>query len=200
VLCSKLVEKLESLKETTVLYFFCTASQPESLHCHSLLHALASQLVQRRTDLAAVVHTEFIKKGHFSTARKVKELLLLILSAFPSVRIVLDGLDECEKKQQEDILKVMFDLAGHNIQSTTCKVLVSSQDIMTISNKLRMKTYIDLSQEHAAVESAIKSFVRAQVAQSRLFTDAEGLHMVDMTTVEQTLVSKAGGTYCSLTP
>ena len=176
-----------------MLYFLCTATQPESLHCHSLLHALAAQLLQRQTDLAAVVQTKFFNKGHMSTARNVKELLLLILSAFPSVRIVLDGLDECEKKQQEDILKVMFDLVGHKNPSTTCKVLVSSQDIMTISNKLRMKTHIDLSQEHAAVESAIKSFVRAQVAQSRLFADAESLHMVDMTTIEQTLVSKAGG-------
>jgi NACHT domain len=104
VLCSKLIEKIQSSEETTVLYFLCIDTRPESLHCQSLLHALAWQLIQKQRDLSAVVQHEFISQGHLATTRSVKRLLGMLLSAFPSVRIVVDGLDECDKKHQEDIL------------------------------------------------------------------------------------------------
>lgn len=142
-----------------------------------------------------MVQDEFISQGHLSTTRNLRRFLHLIIPTFHSVRIIIDGVDECDASEQDAILDESLKLASLGKESTSCKVLISSQDITTIFRKLRARSSIDLSMERGAVHNAIKSFVRGRVARSRLFADAENFNTVDKAMVEQILVDKAGGEY-----
>jgi hypothetical protein len=194
VLCSKLIESIQSSSSTKILYLLCTDSLPESRECRSLLQALTWQLVREQPHLCAAVQVDFINQAlQRSSKPQIRKVLHLAIAAYPSIRIILDGLDECDHIQQGEILEEMIGLTKTVSGSSVCKVLISSQDVLTISRKLRTRTSINLSQERTAIHSAISSFVRTQVAQSPLFQDIEGLGKVEIERVEQTLVNKADG-------
>nr|KAK5436980.1 hypothetical protein LTR18_009345 [Exophiala xenobiotica] len=196
VLCSKLIEKIQSSQTTKVLYVLCSDLLPESKQSRSALQALTWQLIQGQPHLCAAVQVDFINQGHQKSSKpKIRELLYLAISAYPSVRIIIDGLDECDLKQQEEILDEMIAVTKVDTGSSVCKVLISSQDVLKISRKLRNRTSIDLSRQQTAVRRAISSFVDAQVAQSPLFKDAGGLDASELERVRQTLVTKAGGMF-----
>ena len=173
----------------------CSERRLESLQLQGMLYALTWQLIQAKPWLAAVVQTDYIFPCKSANIRTLKQLFTQVLSAFPSVRVVLDGLDECEKKQQEDMLSCLTMMTGGDKSSSICKVLVSSQDVLATPRQLKTKACLNLSDERLAVEEAIRSYVHAQVKQSPLFAEAEAEHMVDMAYVEQTLVGKAGGLF-----
>lgn len=175
----------------------CTDSQSESRQCRTLLQALAWQLVRDHQHLCAAVNIEFINQGSQRSSKpQIRRLLEVALSSYPSVRIIIDGLDECDDKQQEEILEEMIGLARPSNSSSICKILISSQDIRTIFRKLQNRTNIDLSREHVAIQTAISSFVRAQVEHSPLFRATDGLDKEELQNVEQTLINKADGS-CS---
>jgi hypothetical protein len=193
VLCSKIIERFQISRDTTILYFLCAETQPESKHCRSLLRALVRQLIQKQPELCAMIQSSYVNNGLQPSVPQLKQLLPRLLSTFTSVRIIVDGLDECDEKEQNLILMEMLALAGFKSFSTSCKVLISSQDLLTISRRLRTRSSIDLSQERVAIESAISSFVHATIAQSPLLCDTESIDKKVIDSIEQTLLSKADG-------
>lgn len=140
-----------------------------------------------------MIQSRYVNNGLQPSLPQLKQLLPDLLSTFTSVRIIVDGLDECDEKEQNLILVEMLALAGFKSSSTSCKVLISSQDLLTISRRLRTRSSIDLSQERVAIESAISSFVHATIAQSPLLCDPDSIDKNVIDRIEQTLLSKADG-------
>lgn len=140
-----------------------------------------------------MIQSSYVNNGLQPSVPQLKQLLPNLLSTFPSVRIIVDGLDECDDKEQNLILIELLALAGLKSLSTSCKVLISSQDLLTISRRLRTRSSIDLSQERVAIESAISSFVHDTISQSPFLGDTEIIDKKIIDRIEQTLLTKADG-------
>jgi hypothetical protein len=196
VLCSMIIKKLQSLPDTTTVYALCTDAQTRSKSCLFLLRTLTRQLVLGKPELAAVIEAEYINLGLGVPVVQMRQLLGLLISTFPAVRIVVDGLDECKKLEQERILDVLSNLAGNIGSLSSCKVLISSQDSVTIPRKLRSRTTIDLSREKsacAAVDAAIATFVRSEISQNPLLCNSDDIGEGAISEIEQGLLTKANG-------
>jgi NACHT domain len=193
VLCSKLIQKFQNSPETTMLYFLCTEAMPGSKQCKTLFRAIVTQLVQKQPDLCAFIQNEFVNNGHQASVAQLRQLLPVLLSAFSSIRIIVDGLDECDEKEQNSFLTELTKLAGCNNSSSSCKILISSQDFITISRSLRKRSSINLSQERAPIQTAISRFVRSRITRNHLLYDPENSNKTLAAQVEQTLVNKADG-------
>lgn len=193
VLCSKLIQKFQNSMETTMLYFLCTEAMPESKQCKTLFRAIVTQLVQKQPDLCAFIQHEFVNNGHQASVAQLRRLLSVLLSAFSSIRIIVDGLDECDEKEQNSFLTELTKLTGCNNSLSSCKILISSRDFITISRSLRNRSSINLSQESAPIQMAISRFVRSRITQNHLLYDTEKTNKMLAAQVEQTLVNKADG-------
>lgn len=166
---------------------------PESKQCGSFLRGLVRQIIQKEPGLCAYIHENFILQGHQSSVLQMRRMLPTLLSAFSSIRIVVDGVDECDEKQQKAILDEAMALARCENSMNSCKVLISSQDVITISRKLYMRSCINLSHEHTVIQAAITSFVHSKIRQNPLFQDTESKIGNQAAEIEQKLVNKADG-------
>ncbi len=81
-----------------------------------------------------------------------------ILSVVDSVRVVLDGLDECEDVVRKDILATMIEI--QKTKGHTCKILISSRPDSSLDRDVRNKTTIDLRGE---TDQGIRAYVKYEV-------------------------------------
>jgi hypothetical protein len=139
------------------------------------------------------VYDEYICQGLASSAQQLKKLIRTLLLGIPSVRIVIDGLDEFEPKDQSQILNDILPLASTNDGGAVCKVLISSRDINPITKHLSRKSTISLSKERAVVNSAIQSFVQHCLLDIHRNLDDMNIDISILAEVEHDLIEKADG-------
>ena len=78
------------------------------------------QLAQEQPDLCAFIQNCFVNNGHPASVAQLRRLLPVLLSAFSSIRIVVDGLDECDEEEQNSLLTELTKLAGCDNSSSSC--------------------------------------------------------------------------------
>jgi hypothetical protein len=123
----------------------------------------------------------------------MRQLLPILISTFQSVRIIADGLDECNDKDQTSILKEVVALADCRSSTRTCKVMISSRDVDQISRFLSRRVIVSLGKETSALTGAIRGFVRSRVSVLVNNLD-ESLSQDDASAeLEKALLGKADG-------
>jgi hypothetical protein len=186
----------------TVLYHFFdfdSSNNKDVNNCSILLQSLTAQAIRSNHDLAALVYDDVLSHGSPSIAQ-MRRIVPTLLATFHSVRIVVDGLDECNDKDQGSILKELIAL-GKNIRdlpggtSANCKILVSSRDVDQISRHLSRRATIALGTESTALSSAIQGYVSSRV--TVLVSNLDGVSSpADVSFgLEEALVGKADGKY-----
>lgn len=187
ILCANIIQDNRSSAEVVMLYFLFTENTKTIRDSKSLLQALVNQLVLRNAELCAIIHHDFISGP--SSVSQLRKLLPRLLATFACVRIIVDGIDDCDQKLQESILKELVSLSKCN----GTKVLVSSQDIGAISKVLAARSSLDLSNEHIPTQQAISSIVRARIIDGQEIPAMKDSSEADQTMIENTLVNKADG-------
>lgn len=111
-----------------------------------------------------------------------------LLSAVPSTRIIIDGLDECQERDQKSILTEL--LSAVKSSAAPCKLFVSSRTETYISKVLRKSPTICLTEkkEKQNVEKDIQEYVKYSVMGLR-----DTFPSILMDEVERTVVEKANG-------
>lgn len=182
------------------MYLICTETQPREKYCHFVLRTLVWQLIRSKPDLAAVIEARYINAGVNPPLSELRELLALMISTFPAVRLVVDGFDQCEKADQEKIWNMLSPLAKSSNSGSSCKILISSQDSAAIPRNLRYRASVDLSNEDSAriaVEAAITSYVRCEIRKINISShdsDSHGnLDEEAVLEIENMLLNKADG-------
>jgi hypothetical protein len=195
-----IIRFLQQDKHSVVLYFFCNYYSSSLNRSSHILRSLADQLLRSNRDLSSYVYDEYICQGLASSVQQLKRLIRTLLLGIPSVRIVIDGLDEFESKDQSQILNDIIPFAsasdmGASVgdKGAVCKVLISSRDVNPIAKHLSKRSIISLSKERAAIGSAIRSFV-----QHNLIDIHQNLNDMDIDKnvagkVEHELIEKADG-------
>ena len=118
--------------------------------------------------------------------QQLRKLLPELLDTISAIRIIIDGLDECQEKMQKPIMQELLTLCkssdGH------CKVLFSSREGVAISKILRRKPYISLKDEKKDVDTDIQLFTNRSLEELR--------HRFDSKCgddIEKPVVKKANG-------
>jgi hypothetical protein len=150
-----IIRFLQQDKHLVVLYYYCNYYSSSFNKNSHILRSLAAQLLRYNRDLSAYVYNKYICQGLTLSVPQLKKLIPKLLLSISSVRIVIDGLDEFEQKDQSQILNNVIPFASTNDIRAVCKILISSQDINSISKRLSKRSTISLSKERVAVNTAI---------------------------------------------
>lgn len=185
-----------------VIHHFCTYLYTSSTTYEQILRSLLMQLLRKDGDLVAHVYEEFVLGKKSPTVPALERLLQLLFKSIsnePSkaeyVWIILDGLDECELEKQARVVSLMNQVASDRSSpgNTTCKVLISSRTSSILSNSLRKKQTISLSDEKVCLEEAIR-----QYASQRLQSLEQKFHQLhispgEVDNIERGIAKKADG-------
>ena len=182
-----------------MFYYYCSYLTNTADSCTTLLRSLASQLIQKHQDLAIFVYNDFFGVHPKSTQKALLELLPKLLQALGSARLVIDGLDEWDARQQRELLGCLPGILSNDRTSYICKVLISSRDTLEISRNLVKKfktspvTSLSNADERTAVNTSIACFVDAKLAEVPSHfddLDPQGTILVD---IKQKLLRKSNG-------
>ncbi|KAK0763604.1 hypothetical protein N5P37_002982 [Trichoderma harzianum] len=187
-----------------VIHHFCTYLYTSSTTYEQILKSLLMQLLRQDGDLVAHVYEEFVLGKKSPTVPALERLLQLLFKSIsnePSkaeyVWIILDGLDECELEKQARVVSLMNQVASDRSSpgNTTCKVLISSRTSSILSNCLRKKQTISLSDEKDCLEEAIR-----QYASQRLQSLEQKFHQLhispgEVDSIERGIAKKADGMF-----
>ncbi|KAK1750445.1 hypothetical protein QBC47DRAFT_394073 [Echria macrotheca] len=140
-----------------VVRHFCSYTHESSTQYDQIVKSLLLQCVQSDGDLVAHIYEEYIgsKQATLPVLEKLLELSVGFIQTQRSLHILLDGLDECSPDKQQRLVRLMDRLVS---SSTTCKVLVSSQDSAAIQSRLKRKSLLALSEEKECLKTAISNY------------------------------------------
>jgi hypothetical protein len=193
VLSSTIIRFLQQDKRSIVLYYFCNYYSSSSSKSSHILRSLAAQILRCSKDLSGYVYDEHICQGLTSSIPQLKKLIPTLLSSIPSVRIIVDGLDEFEQKDQNQVLNDVIPFASTSDTGAVCKVLIASRDINPISRHLSKRSTVSLTRERAVIDAAIQSFVEHSLIDIRQNLSDTNIDDSIMVEVEQGLIKKADG-------
>lgn len=162
VICSSLVQFMQS-KRLSVFYYFCSFRDNAVDNCTRLHLSLVAQIIQKNLDLVPYIYNEYVLSHPKASQKALKGLLPNLLASVGSSRLVIDGMDEWDPKEQELIIEAILPLISADV-SHICKILISSRDVPAISRSLQKKTKsaitISLADEHRAIDHAIECFIQ----------------------------------------
>lgn len=164
-------------------------SNPSSLTLRSLL----AQIIRKKSDLLPHVYESYVKIGGVPSASHVSNILKDLFRTLDTTYLVLDGLDECDGRQQKQILKelssIMDSVSVGSSSRNALRIFISSRETREILSKLRSAPQISLTDEHALVSGDIAIFAKHRLTELReTFNDNS---LIDK--IEETLVQKADG-------
>ncbi|OAL43118.1 hypothetical protein IQ07DRAFT_650395 [Pyrenochaeta sp. DS3sAY3a] len=164
IICASLVQHVEATN-VDVFYYFCTFTAHSSGQTSRLLQSLVSQITQKHHHFAAYIHDVYLKAHPLPTKVALLKLLSELIQGLDSVRLIVDGIDEWDARDQKDLLKDLSQMVSTDRSSHICKILIASRDTLDISRILRKKdraaAIIALgdSTESLAISDSITRFV-----------------------------------------
>jgi hypothetical protein len=180
MICSSLVQHIDP-KASLVLYYFCSFVGHTSDGHSRLLRSLVSQIIQEHQDLAVYVHDVYFRSYPVPTKKALLSLLVNLLRGLGSVRIVIDGIDEWDTRDQNDLLRDLAQMLSTSKSSQICKILIASRDTLDVARILRKKgnaaVTVSLSNddEEIALSRSIGLYVDSKLSDlPESFTDLVG--------------------------
>ena len=161
VICSKLVENLLDDKDITVIYYFFPHHQASHAQASGVLRSFATQLLGGNASLAPYILETFANNGQKPTKKNLGTILEKMIALLPSLRIVVDGLDECLQDDQDEIIQDLLRIKGPT--PGACKLLLSSRNHRSIFRWLHSKPTIRLDDNIENVNLTISSFIHPRL-------------------------------------
>ena len=169
VVCSKIIKHLQSNDNTKIIYYFCRHDQATRYPATDVLKEFATQLLAANRELAPYILDTFANNGLKPAKKYLTIIVDTLIAALPSVRIIVDGLDELPQNAQEEVIKDLLTLTGPS--AGVCKLLISSQCISTITKALGNKPQFRLEDCSGSVDAAIATFIKPRMDELRQIFD-----------------------------
>lgn len=163
-LCSLIIENLKTRQNLASLYFFCAQPLSDQSRCASLLRTLTFQILQPDPDVALLVHQAYLQKGLSCSYPTIKRILKEVLPLAKNTRIVVDGIDEYDGSDQQEILKCLLDL--QKSMGGSCKLLISSREEPSIGILMPRKIHFKLDGKTA---EGLNLYIRDKVEELKNF-------------------------------
>jgi Cdc6-like AAA superfamily ATPase len=166
VISTQLVSFMKAAKNF-VIHHFCTYSYASSTMYDQILRSLLLQLLRKDGELVTHVYEECVLGKKSPTVSALEQLLQTLFTSMSNepcqteyIWVILDGLDECEADKQARVVSLMNQITSKPSLSggTICKVLISSRASPVLSNRLRKRQAISLTDEKDCLERAIRQY------------------------------------------
>ncbi|KAF2732444.1 hypothetical protein EJ04DRAFT_496968 [Polyplosphaeria fusca] len=196
VLSSAIANFVRLDRHSTVLYYFCNIQHSQNTKPAYALSTLTAELIRDNTDLASYVYEAYVAKSQPASNFRIKQLLQELLNALPFTRIIVDGVDELDFEQQQQILDDILPLATTNDLKRICKVLISCRNIATTFSRLRKYPTLDLDKQRTFMDASISSYIKSELAKlcSNMQFENHGAQGV-FNEMEHELMEKAEGMF-----
>lgn len=148
---SQIISFMRSDPQKRTLFFFCDYCTPAHDVPAQIFKAYLVQSIRRESNLAPFIYDNYSSKGRSPTTKMLKEILVTILKESDFVRLIVDGVDEVQSTEHRRVLQELH--AVTVAAGTSCKLLVSSQDLPTIRPFLsgRSRDHLFLGDEKQAI-------------------------------------------------
>jgi len=184
------------------IYYFCRYHQSDT--SSKILKALVLKLIDNNPDIIPVAYADYIEKYREPTLKVLKRMLAGtddvpgLLSGASPCRIIVDGVDECEPKEQRYIIEDLLQLVSVDTTPTKhCKLLVSSRNLPDIARALQKKvkaaSAIQLSEEKDSMNHTIESLARARLSDMAIEKPSFALSDTTIAELCHVIVDKADG-------
>lgn len=191
-LAAYICQHIRTRAKHRLLFHFCTTVGVDQNYQSQMLKSLISQLLRLEQGLSIYVLQKYVYKGLTPSISQLKLLLQDMLLSSSSIRLIIDGLDEWDEKDQGKVLSSLFPIARTEA-SCICKVMLVSRETPTIERLLRKKPTIDLGKEQGSVNSSIRRFVEVSMIDVREKFEEHEEHLIDK--IMCRIVEKAGGMF-----
>lgn len=185
IICSQLVSTTRDNEKLTAVYFLCNHRDSGDHEFLRMMRYIAYQILRGNVETVPIVHQLYVLKGLSATTPVMKALLRQLASGIQHIRCIIDGLDECDRGVQTEVIKLILELRK---ASDSFKAIVSSRDLPQIDRHLRPKITISLFQK---TEQALRLYIRNGV--QCLQDSCRCLAKSTVNRLEDHLVRKAGG-------
>jgi ATP/maltotriose-dependent transcriptional regulator MalT len=173
----------------TVAYYFCNHRDSDSSTFLRILQNLVHDILRTNLEMIPVVHQLYVQKASLASTSVLTKLLRELATSVGGIRVVIDGLDECDKKAQADVIKMILDV--RKTSGASFKAMISSRNLPDINKQFRTKTEISLYQR---TDQALQIYIKEGVQRLReSFRYLTG-NVIDR--LEKHLLKKAGGWEC----
>ena len=161
VLASLVIENCKEDVNASTAFFYCKYDDPQRNTSVAVLRTLLSQLLKYDHDLLPWCYDLYLNSGQpsLSSGDLCKEILKAVLTNGDKTFVLVDGIDECDKKEARLLVNVICDMV------TVCdtqnpgklRVMVISQDEPDIRRNL--SAFSELSLKVIGNEDDIHRFV-----------------------------------------
>ena len=197
ILCSTIVEHFLHVcaitSDIAVLYFFFDFNDTEKQQHESMMRSLLSQLAIHFVNLPPALETLYsfcMEGGRKPSFEALKKTFHEMTTAFRTIFIVLDALDEC--KERPELLADMEELSSW--EDTKLRILATSRREKEIEDSiLRLtKDANRICIQSALVNDDIRAYIQNQLRTNRRLQRWQKEPNVQME-IENTLMAKANG-------
>ncbi|KAH7161651.1 hypothetical protein EDB81DRAFT_925251 [Dactylonectria macrodidyma] len=159
VALANMVDDLNLEANRVIAYFFCRYDIPESLEARTIMGCLARQLLEQSATHHSHDHIFLEESAPVMDVDKILEVLLSVLPSDREFYLILDGLDECNLDEQNNMFRC-FDqiqskaLANHKI---CVSVRSTPENLLRFGKRIRWYTSMP---EH---NEDIKEYIATEV-------------------------------------
>ena len=150
---------------TKAIYFYCDYADMPTLQPVNVYRALLKQLFFKgllTEDAINTVITTVKENVHGPDEEMLTNLLYTAVQSCPGLRVIVDGLDECERSVQEAITSTLCHLV--TVGDTVVRVLITSRDETHLLARLRGFGRVHIS-SHAS-RADIRSYISHSIISS----------------------------------
>lgn len=188
-----------------VLSHFCTYSSAASSEYEQILKSLLEQLLRQDGHLAAHVYNEYVLKKQSATISSLENLLQTLLTSSSDnlstthyIWIVVDGADELREEPpnlQARLLGLLKQIVSKTSASgnVVCKILLSSRSTPTMSQALRRKPGVSLTEEKVCMSLAIEEYACQRLRSLHTRLEQLGLGSEEIDDIARQISGKADG-------
>lgn len=110
VIVSRLIAELQPLKP--LIFFYCKHEDRNRNSLKAVLKAFLAQLLRINPEVLSYIHEEvsMISELTLETLDFLKKLVGYAMEGSDPIWIIIDGLDECEKKEKKKFIAWMMDM------------------------------------------------------------------------------------------
>jgi len=185
-LASTIVGDAQKQKDVSVCFFFCKYGEPAKSTFHSMARTFLLQLLRQNQDLLPYIYDSQVQSCEvtLSGGTTLEALLCEGLKNSGNTKIIIDGLDECEKPERTKILAwLKSTIGGAHLPDGTSpmKAMVVSTDELDI--KKALSKFLRKEIQPTDMDSALQSYLALRILelqQKFSLSDAESAGIVQI--------------------
>jgi hypothetical protein len=158
VLASRVIAATKDSKRGSLIFLYCRHQDKSRNSLAAMLKALLAQLLRVNPEVLSFIYEECAKSSELTleSLEPLKKLAEYALEGTQPIWIILDGLDECDKKEKKKILTWITAIVKSEDPPGRLRVLIVSQDEGDIRKSLTKRPSIslhDAPQHHEAIRA-----------------------------------------------